>query len=145
MIKSKKPLSDETAKLIKREFNKIIEDKICNENEKELLLKITNDINRPTNTEKLLKPFKYFNITIDDEDIKIISHRNNYLHANDFIQEDTLKDSVREYLYINLKMNFLINSLILKVAGFSGEIANLVKHHPVLNSKTENEQYFKKI
>jgi hypothetical protein len=75
------------------------------------------NINSPTNNDKLTKPFELLDIKLTNFEKRIISHRNDFLHGNDFLNIENIYNLTHKLLYINLELNYLINALILKDIG----------------------------
>jgi hypothetical protein len=125
--KSIKPIDDKViAKELKKELHSIAKAYVNNYKDSAIKSKIDN-INTPTNRDKLTKPFDLLNIPLNKIDKKIINHRNDFLHGNDFIEEETLWGFTTEHIYINHKLHFLIHALLLKIIGHHGKIINIVK------------------
>lgn len=84
------------------------------------------NINRPTNKDKLTQVFKFLGIPISEDDLSIISKRNDFLHGNPLynIQDDILESSNKLW-DIALQFNFLLNAIVLKHIGHIGGIKNL--------------------
>jgi len=91
------------------------------------IYKKINSINSPTNKDKLLMPFRLLNIPLTDVDKKIINHRNDFLHGNDFVDGEEVLAFIKNHFYINCKLNFLVYALLLKIIGHHGKIVNMVK------------------
>lgn len=104
-----------------------------------------NNINAPTNRDKLIKPFEILEITLTKDEIDVINKRNDFLHGNDFLQDRNLMDSFYELFYICLELNYLVNALLLKYTGYSGKVLNLSKIYlDYTNLKQlEKADYFK--
>lgn len=125
--KSIKPIEDKViAKKLKKELHSIAKAYLNNYKDSAVKTRIDN-INTPTNRDKLTKPFDLLNIPLNEIDKKIINHRNDFLHGNDFIEEKTLLGFTTEHIYINHKLHFLIHALLLKMIGHHGKIINIVK------------------
>ena len=105
------------------------------------------NINSPTNRDKLQTPFKILGLNLTDEEIKVISKRNDFLHGNNLLKVKGDENCFQYVYYVNLELNFLVNALILKSIGFSGPVKNLAKilldyaNLPEL----KDQDYFKKI
>ena len=125
--KSIKPIDDKsTAKKLRKELHSIAKSYINNYKDSAIKSRIDN-INSPTNRDKLTKPFDLLNIPLKEIDKKIINHRNDFLHGKDFIEAETLLGFTTEHIYINYKLHFLIHALLLKLIGHHGKIINVVK------------------
>jgi hypothetical protein len=83
-----------------------------------------NDLNKPTNSKKLSFPFDFYRIKLSDEDLKILNHRNKFLHGTSPFKETEIKSKIHELDYIIAKLRFMVYALILKRAGYRGHIIN---------------------
>jgi hypothetical protein len=105
--------------------------------------KITSDIDRinsPTNKQKLLQPFKNFNINLPLKDIGAIERRNDFLHGRIPEQDD------RHYLsLINGRLLFCINCLVLKHIGFKGYITYQPSIYQFNNNLKIEESLIRKV
>ena len=79
------------------------------------------NMNSPTNRDKLVKTFNLYGITLSAEEIKTINERNTYLHGNSPLDAKF----VFELNDISLKLHSLILKLLLKYTGYNGHIINL--------------------
>lgn len=123
-IETLKPIKN---KEIQLEFRKQIdillnsfEDKIDTSGMTILRAKL-NNINSPTNHDKLIKPFELMGINLSDEEKAVLSSRNDYLHGNNpkKIGDQTELELNAQYLHS------LIGMLILKYVGYSGHFIHL--------------------
>ncbi len=145
-MKSIKPIEKKaTEREMKEKLHTVAKKYVDNYQNSAIKTRIDN-INAPTNKDKLIKPFELLNITLNEEDKEIINHRNDFLHGNDFIKVDTLVDFTRKHVYINHKLHFLIHALLLKLIGHYGKILNIVKLYPVEGCiKCEDEEIYRDI
>lgn len=114
----------------KKLANKLIKDimailngydkKISPEGFKILVKKIDN-LNTPTNQDKLMKTFELYDINLSNDDINAINNRNNYLHGRSPLD----RKFNFELMQISLRLHTLIVGLLLKSVGYSGHIINL--------------------
>jgi len=102
-------------------------------------------INSPTNMDKLLKPFEFLDIKLNEIDKKIINNRNDFLHGNDFVEGEELLESFNNHFYINCKLNFLVYALLLKIIGHHGKIVNMVKIYLENDERVEDEEFYRDI
>lgn len=140
---------------IRKAFKKVLliegkkffdENNLKNFNDSPIKKKLDN-INNPTNADKLTKPFSLLNINLNEEEMTIIHKRNDFLHGNNLVEGKNFSDSINELFYINLELNFLVKALILKYIGYSGKVRNLSKIHlGHINFKNlENTKDYKEI
>jgi hypothetical protein len=88
-----------------------------------------NEINRPTNSKKLSMPFEFYEIPLSKTDIGILNYRNKFLHGTSPFEEEELKDKLEDVNYISLKLQYLINCLVLKYCNYKGHIVNFGSWH----------------
>ncbi|MFA6400451.1 MAG: hypothetical protein WCX31_02330 [Salinivirgaceae bacterium] len=79
-----------------------------------------NNLNSPTNRDKLTKPFKLTGIELSEQDLSTLEQRNKYLHG---IEPDNINWRFEQDL-IALKLHTIVSSLILKHCGYVGHIIN---------------------
>ncbi|RZJ90124.1 MAG: hypothetical protein EOO20_09090 [Chryseobacterium sp.] len=91
----------------------------------EILKSKLKNLNSPTNAKKLSKPFEIYGISLTNEDIDILNHRNKFLHGTSPFPEDELHGKKLELGLIVARLWYLLNVLMLKYAGYSGHIKNL--------------------
>lgn len=104
---------------------------------------LSNSINhkRLTNAEKLRQPFDQLQIKLSREDEVAIDFRNDLLHGNILMNNETTRTSKEidnKMLYASAKLYTLISKLILKNSGYSGYIINHAKFY----NKNSKEDYF---
>lgn len=75
-----------------------------------------NNLNSPTNRDKLVIPFELYGITLENDDLIILQQRNNYLHGGVPI-DSNWKAEINANA---LKLHNLLSLLILKFIGYSG-------------------------
>jgi hypothetical protein len=102
--------------------------KLGNKDSITILEKNIDKINNPTNRDKLLKPFEILKITISKEDEEAIDNRNNFLHGRKIHTDENTEDYIKIF-EISLRLNNLLNKLILKHIGFSGYVINHLRHN----------------
>lgn len=134
--KGLKPITDKNlAKDFKKSLTLVLESysekikALNNPDAMEILQKNINKINNPTNRDKLMKPFALYGITLSKHDIEAIDHRNSFLHGLkvNLEDEDAIETNYLDVFHISLRLNFLINRLILKHMGYKGWQVNHVK------------------
>jgi hypothetical protein len=96
----------------------------------EILEKRINDMNKPTNRDKLQKPFEILKIKLTSDDVDCIDKRNDFLHGRRPNIEKASEEEFGMLYHIALKLAVLNSALILKSCGFSGKILN----HPQIQS-----------
>lgn len=109
-------------------LNQIIEviknNKYLNHSDKDFLLtKKMGNLNKPTNTNKLEAPFKYYSICLPEKFRKALKYRDKYLHGS--IPKGNKLGSFRDDdINRSLELQFVVNILILKYVGYSGFLKN---------------------
>lgn len=102
-----------------------------------------NNLNQPTNKDKLILPFSAVGYNLSDEEIKAINDRNLFLHGH--LNIKTGEKEIDKLFYTSLIFHRLCCTLILKMSEFNGHIVNNIPlYAPDINIKT-NEWGFKKI
>ncbi|WP_457602598.1 hypothetical protein [Nitratifractor sp.] len=139
------PIKDKKrAKELRNNLHDIAEKYISNYKDSPIYKRI-NNINTPTNMDKLIKPFEIMKIPLTEDDKKIISNRNDFLHGNDFIEGKDLSEFFSNHFYINCKLNFLVYALLLKIVGHHGKILNMVKIYLENDKRVKDEQFYRDI
>lgn len=146
--KGLKPIQD---KKISQEFiaevKKVLEqfkdriEEVGNKDSITILTKNIEGLNSPTNRDKLTKPFEIYNIELSEQEKKTIGNRNSFLHGRAL----DIEEGSEEYLVIymnSLRLNKLVNKLILKHIGFSGYVVNHLKHNESVFNKIIDEELF---
>ncbi|WP_186644163.1 hypothetical protein [Fluviispira vulneris] len=120
-------------------INKLDEFEISNENKRIIKNRIDN-LNSPTNKEKLNKPFELYGIDLSKEEQKCIATRNDYLHGNEYLRLDDKKvkksDNINECFFNEKMMYNLVNKILLKYLGYKGYLINWT--NPMINPNKPN-------
>lgn len=150
-----KPISvKRTAKSIRKELLNVIEkysDELDSINNfgKDILIKKIQNINSPTNRDKLIKPFEILKIPITIEDKSVIDHRNDFLHGKITIYEKQdkkeLEDENNRLFYLMLKLFTLNSALVLKRIGFKNFIVNYPKVYFRDKKLLNDEEVYRRI
>jgi hypothetical protein len=148
-----KLIKDETIfKNIKSDLNSVL-DNYTNAIDKNAEIKfrrkingLSNSINhkRLTNAEKLRQPFDQLQIKLSYEDEAAIDFRNDLLHGNILMNNETTRTSKEidnKMLYASAKLYTLLSKLILKNSGYNGYVINHAKFY----NKNSKEDYFEEI
>lgn len=145
-----KVIKDDTIfKKIKSDLNTVL-DNYANEIGESAEIKFRRKINglsntinhkRLTNAEKLRQPFVQLQIKLSDEDEATINFRNDLLHGNILMNNETTRTSKEidnKMLYASAKLYTLLSKLILKNSGYNGYVINHAKFY----NKNSKEEYF---
>jgi hypothetical protein len=102
-----------------------------------------NNLNQPTNKDKLTLSSKAVEYNLSKEEIKAINDRNLFLHGHLNVKPE--EKEIDKLFYTSIMFHRLCCTLILKMSGFNGHIVNnIALYAPDINSKA-NEWGFKKI
>lgn len=94
------------------------------------------NINAPTNRDKLTQVFKLLEIPISEDDLEIINMRNKFLHGTPLYNiKDNIDDSSKNLWNIALRFNFLVNAIVFKYIGHTGYIKNLSGLYEVIKKQ----------
>lgn len=103
--------------------------------------------NRLTNAEKLRAPFDQLKIKLSQEDEKAIDYRNDLLHGNILMNNDSSRSGKEiddKMLYASAKLYTLISKLILKNSGYNGYVINHAKFY-MNDFSNASDEYFEEI
>jgi hypothetical protein len=87
----------------------------------QILTKKIENLNSPTNRDKLVKPFELAGIVLTKEELQVLNNRNKYLHGG----SPNNSDIQSELDILALKLHSLIGQLILKHIGYTGHLIHL--------------------
>lgn len=139
------PITDKSkAKKLRSELHVVAKEYLSPYDNSPISKKI-DSINSPTNMDKLLKPFEFLDIKLNEIDKKIINNRNDFLHGNDFVEGEELLEFFNNHFYINCKLNFLVYALLLKIIGHQGKIVNMVKIYLENDERVKDEEFYRDI
>lgn len=107
-------------------------------------------INQMTNSERLKAPFDILGIDLLEEDLKVISSRNDFLHGRvpDFKglgNERSIELKDNDLYYATVRLYTLLNTLIFKMIGFDNYILNFAKIYENDTTYKVKESYHKKV
>ena len=101
------------------------------------------NLNQPTNRDKLMQPFMAVKYQLSGEEIRVIKDRNRFLHGHLNVQSG--ENEIDKLFYTSLMFHRLCCILILKMSGFDGHIVNNIPLYAADLHITTNEWGFKKI
>lgn len=110
-----------------------------------IISKRVENINQPTNQDKLIKPFELLNFELTEDDKKAINHRNDFLHGRITLSESDDSKGERKTYHIALRLYTLLSVLILKSIGYDGKVVNYPKIHESAGFDKIVEPYYRKI
>lgn len=110
-----------------------------------IISKRIDNINQPTNQDKLIKPFEILNFELTEDDKKAINHRNDFLHGKITLSESDDLIGEKKTYHVALRLYTLLSVLILKPIGYDNKIVNYPKIHETASLDTVKETYYRKI
>jgi hypothetical protein len=115
-------------------------------NHKQGVLNKIEQLNQIGNSESFLKAFEIVEIDLLDADKKAIAMRNDFLHGRVPFENEIESIGNDQLRLITYKLHFLVTSLILKLAGYSGYVRNSPRYFSIItNSGKVDEPLFRKI
>lgn len=115
-------------------------------NNKAAIIARVENINQITNTDSIYKIFELMKMELNDDDKECLAKRNDFLHGKVPFESELLYKHSKELQHITYKVHFLLTSLILKCAGYSGFVKNNPKYFDVFVAKRDiDEPLFRKI
>lgn len=150
-LKIPKPIPDDTvAKSLVKEFMDKVEelfpkkDPATKDIYSILKTRISN-LNKPTNADKLKKPFELFGYLLKDYEKEVIKHRDVFQHGGLPGDPDSPDAVFKDVYYSCMVLHRLIVILVLKYIGFSGYIINYPQLHKHITAKDLSEDLLYKI
>lgn len=98
-----------------------------------------NNINTPTNSKKLSKPFELYGLELSNEEKQILGHRNKFLHGTSPFEDENNED---EIVFISNKMLFLLHCLILKYCDYKGHVIDYSSFYQLRRNKNLTSELF---
>lgn len=114
------------------------------------LKKRIDQINQTTNQARLKAPFDLLNITLLDEDLKILETRNDFLHGRvpDLTNAGKERPTERinkDLFYCSMRFYTLLNMLIFKWIGYDNKVVNYPKLHEGFTQIYLKEEPFRQV
>ena len=107
------------------------------------------NINQTTNNDKLKLCFQKFQIELLDDDLKIISSRNLFMHGNfpnyRNKKNRTIKEKDLDLYYTSIRIYTLLNMIILKYIGYDNYVINFSKIYEKNTGYLIKEDYYRKV
>lgn len=137
-----KKVASKTIKELKSIVNKVNKNDF---NNKQSVLNKVEQLNQVGNRDSFLLAFKILEIELNDDDIRCIDVRNDFLHGRiPFENEIGIEDY--QLQHIVYKLHLLVTSLIMKFCGYSGFMLNNIKLIDLIHFKKNiKETLFRKI
>lgn len=112
----------------------------------DVITKKIENINSPTNREKLKSPFTILKIPLTKIDEEVLEYRNDFLHGNINLKpQKGRKTYSMDAFEISLRLLTLLNMAIMKMIGYKGYIINHVKTQEEGLNKIIHEDYYREI
>jgi hypothetical protein len=138
-FKSRKEAS-KVIKQIKGMVEAVDEEKF---NNKKAVLSKIEQLNQVTNRDAFLLTFELLGIQLNDDDRKCIANRNDFLHGQ--IPFEYEHDENYQLQHTVYKLHFLISSIVLRIANYTGFILNTIKLADLFHFKNNfKEPLFRK-
>lgn len=106
---------------------------------------ISQNVNRATNRERLLIPFKLLDIEISQDDRMALDYRNDLLHGNVILEPIVRKKYEMNTTELSMRLMTLANAIVMKNIGYRGRILNHVKLQEQSMGRVIQEDYFRMI
>jgi len=114
------------------------------------LRKRIDQLNQTTNKSRLKVPFDLLKIAINDEDLKILETRNDFLHGRvpDLTNAGAKRSTDRinkDLYYCSMRFYTLLNMIILKWIGYDNRVVNYPKIHEGFTQIRLEEEPFRQV
>lgn len=114
------------------------------------LHKRIDQLNQTTNKARLKAPFDLLKIEVNDEDLKILETRNDFLHGRvpDLTNAGEKRSTDRinkDLYYCSMKFYTMLNMIILKWIGYNNRVVNYPKIHEVFTQIRLEEEPFRQV
>ena len=86
-----------------------------------------NNLNSPTNAEKLSKPFDVLKVPLRDQEMEAIILRHKFLHAGRILDPDVVAgdgDAWRTAYAAEMRIYTAVNKLLLRYLGYTGPVVD---------------------
>jgi hypothetical protein len=101
-------------------------------------------LNRPSNTDKLWRPFELFGYKLSKYEKDVIKHRDIFLHGKLPSKQDKENEVFQDVYYSCMILHRLFYTLVLKCVGFEGYIINYPQlHKQITNRNLDQDLLFK--
>lgn len=100
-----------------------------------VILQRCKDLNRPSNSQKLTKPFEALGVPLDKDSKAAIDRRNKLLHQGRLLDTDPAKRGAEDWKQayaVEMRIYNAVNQLLLKYLGYAGPVTvwNADPHEP---------------
>jgi hypothetical protein len=147
------PIKDKnTFNEIRKEISNLLKtyDSIITKEELEILHKKIDQLNQVPNMARLKAPFDILNISLNNDDLKILKSRNDFLHGR--VPDPTKSGNHRsldrinnDLYYCSMKFYTLLNLIIMKWIGYDNRIINYPKIHEDFTGVFLDEEPFRQV
>lgn len=147
--KTPKPVADKVFNELKKKILNVLEDLLPASNENQDSRKIfkarIDNLNSPSNTDKLQKSFDLVNYKLQDYEIKALKARDKFQHGELPVTDNSDDTVFREVYFMTLIMHRMIYTLVLKRIGYDGYIINYPQLHRHMTDLDLQEEAFYKL
>ena len=120
-INKVKPVVDKSKwKKLRKDYLNLLEGAGLSDEEKKFITKKLNNLNQPTNIDKLQVPFAALGVTLSQAELDTIEMRNDFLHGRNDC--DLNPKSMNQMVWTCKLLHQLCCILLFKLSGFSGYI-----------------------
>jgi hypothetical protein len=107
-------------------------------------------LNQITNKARLRAPFELLGITLDEEDLRVLETRNNFLHGRvpDLTDAGVKRSTDRinkDLYYCSMRFYTLLNMIILKWVGYDNRVVNYPKIQEMFTQIRLKEEPFRQV
>lgn len=147
------PIKDKSlSRKIRKEILEVlnVNDSTISPDDLAMLHKRVDQLNQTTNKARLKAPFDLLTISINEEDLKILETRNDFLHGRvpDLTNAGTARSAERinkDLYYCSMRFYTLLNMIILKWIGYDNRVLNYPKIHESFTQIRLNEEPFRQV
>ncbi|NQX42350.1 hypothetical protein HQN84_26075 [Pedobacter steynii] len=147
--KRPKPVTKEVFKELKDKFlgtlDEILPPDAGNETARKIFKSRIENLNSPTNADKLQKSFDLINYKLNDYEQSALRARDKFQHGELPVSDNSDDIVFQEVYFMTLIMHRLIYTLILKRIGYSGYIINYPQLHSNITRRNLGEELFYKL
>ena len=123
LVACENPVSDEEWRKLLGKFVTAIGEHVPTGASRSILVQRVAGLNRPSNSQKLLKPFEVLGVALDKESKAAIDRRNKLLHEGRLLETDPAKragDDWKKAYAVEMRIYNAVNQLMLKYLGYTG-------------------------
>jgi hypothetical protein len=127
LLKSVKPLEDGVWKALREALFRVVDEQSSSwsDSQKNIVRDRLQNLNGPTNKDKLTQPFTVLGVPLDPAEAEAIARRDKFLHEGRIIDPDVVRDdreAWRQAYLVEMRLFTAISKLLLKYVGYTGPI-----------------------